>query len=130
METTRFLLIISLGLVLMMIWQAWIEDYGYLDAQNDTGLRLETNEQKSSPAEDTNIPSLNIEESITADPVKTDSSEASKTNAVYVTTDVLDVVINTLGGTIEYAALKKYPISKKDPDKKIVLLRRNEQNNF
>ena len=35
METTRFLLIISLGLVLTMIWQAWMEDYGSLGAQKN-----------------------------------------------------------------------------------------------
>ena len=43
---------------------------------------------------------------------------------------MLDIVIDTAGGTIEYVALNKYPVSKKTPDKKIVLLQKNEQDSF
>ena len=128
METTRFLLIISLGLVLTMIWQAWIQDYGSFDAQKNFKPPAEQNKQNETPAQATDTPTLSIEEG--SPPTKTQKTEATTTEKIKVTTDVFDLVINLQGGTIEYAALKKYPISKKNTDKKVVLLKRKEQNNF
>ena len=132
METTRFLLVISLGLVLTMIWQAWMEDYGSLGThKNINKPHPDLNEQydKAFPGEaETNAPALSVEQSIS--PRKTHDIETTAAEKIKVTTDVFDLVINLRGGTIEYASLKKYPVSKKDIDKKIVLLKRQEQNDF
>ncbi len=132
METTRFLLIISLGLVLTMIWQAWMEDYGSLGThKNINKPHPQLNEQydKAFPGEaEMNVPALSVEQSIA--PRKTHDIETTTAEKIKVTTDVFDLVINLRGGTIEYASLKKYPVSKKDIDKKIVLLKRKEQNDF
>ncbi len=126
METTRFLLIISLGLVLTMIWQAWVEDYGHLSEQTKT-----TNQQQDKNkivVEETTTPTLSLEENVSSAP--TNSAERVPNKKIKVTTDVFDLTINSQGGTIEYASLKKYPISKKTPDKKVVLLKRKEKDNF
>ena len=122
METTRFLLVISLGLVLTMIWQAWMEDYGSLGAQKNINKpQLDEQYDKTFPLEaETNAPALSVEQSIA--PRKTHNIETATAEKIKVTTDVFDLVINLRGGTIEYASLKKYPVSKKDIDKKIVLL--------
>ena len=128
METTRFLLIISLGLVLTMIWQAWVKDYGYLDAQNKIKTTTETTEENEIIVQETSAPKLSIEDRST--PTTTNNDETTLVEKIKVTTDVFDLMINPRGGTIEYAALKKYPISKKNPDKKIVLLKRKEKDNF
>jgi YidC/Oxa1 family membrane protein insertase len=42
--------------------------------------------------------------------------------ALHVTTDVLDLDISTQGGTLERADLLDYPVTKKDPGKKVRLL--------
>ena len=35
METTRFVLLVALGLVLTMIYQSWQEDYGVLSVKSN-----------------------------------------------------------------------------------------------
>jgi len=128
METTRFLLIISLGLVLTMIWQAWVKDYGHLDTQYKTKTTVEQKEENEIVIQETTTPTLNIEENISPRP--TNDTEATPFEKIKVTTDVFDLAINPQGGTIEYAALKKYPVSKKNQDKKIVILKRKENDNY
>ena len=122
METTRFLLIISLGLVLTMIWQAWVKDYGHLDTQYKTKTTVEQKEENEIVIQETTTPTLNIEENISPRP--TNDTEATPFEKIKVTTDVFDLAINPQGGTIECAALKKYPVSKKNqtkPSKNAVL---------
>jgi YidC/Oxa1 family membrane protein insertase len=129
METTRFILLIALGLVLTMIWQAWQEDYG-----NDVSVQVT----------DTSIPEPVLDQSLAALPeapeTKTNSNEAPSLSAidnaeglkgkiVRVKTDVLDIEINTQGGTVQRAALLNYPVSKDDEKEKVVLLK-NEDNRF
>ena len=128
METTRFLLLISLGLVLTMIWQAWTEEHGYSDEQSVARSPLEGVEKSSALITETTTPFLAIEQNATTE--EEHHKEAGKGEKINVTTDVLDIVINTAGGTIEYVSLKKYPISKKDTDNKVVLLRKKEQDDF
>ena len=129
METARFLLLISLGLVLTMIWQAWTEDYGYSDEQSVTRSSLDGAEKSNAPTTETTTPPLAIEQN-TITEEEEHHKEAGSGEKINVTTDVLDIVINTMGGTIEYVALKKYPISKKNTDNKVVLLRKKEQDDF
>ena len=128
METTRFLLLISLGLVLTMIWQAWTEEHGYSNEQSVTRSPLKGVEKSSTLITETTTPLLAIEQNATTE--EEHYKEAGKGEKINVTTDVLDIVINTAGGTIEYVSLKKYPVSKKDTDNKVVLLRKKEQDDF
>ena len=128
METTRFLLLISLGLVLTMIWQAWTEDYAGSDEQSVTRSSLEDAEKSSALRTETTTPLLAIEQNAITEEER--PKEAEKGERINVTTDVLDIRINPAGGTIEYVALKKYPISKKDTNNKVVLLQKKEQDDF
>ena len=100
METTRFLLIISLGLVLTMIWQAWMEDYGSLSAQKNINKpQPQLNEQydKTFPLEaETNAPALSVEQNVA--PRKAHDIETTTAEKIKVTTDVFDLVINLFSG--------------------------------
>ena len=80
METTRFLLIISLGLVLTMIWQAWMEDYGSLGAQKNINKpHLDEQYDKTFPLEaETNAPALSVEQNVA--PRKTHNIETTSRN--------------------------------------------------
>ena len=111
-----------------MIWQAWTEEYGYSDEQSVTRSPLEAVEKNNALITETTTPLLAIEQNTTTE--EEHYKEAGKGEKINVTTDVLDIVINTAGGTIEYVSLKKYPISKKDTDNKVVLLRKKEQDDF
>lgn len=111
-----------------MIWQAWTEEHGYSDEQSVARSPLEGVEKSSALITETTTPFLAIEQNATTE--EEHHKEAGKGEKINVTTDVLDIVINTAGGTIEYVSLKKYPISKKDTDNKVVLLRKKEQDDF
>lgn len=128
METTRFVLLIALGLVLTMIWQAWHEDYG--DISVKTGVTVN---QQVNIASDANV---SVEDLPTA-PSAVSNNDATvlvadentqsqlSGDVVHVKTDLLDLEINTHGGTIQHLELLKYPVSKKQQDEKVVLLENN-----
>ena len=99
-----------------MIWQAWVNDYGYTKETGTTSLTPQEAGQNNNPPAQTTTPFLEIEKSSV--PVVEDFSETEKREKINVTTDVLDIVIDTAGGTVEYVALNKYPVSKKNPDEK------------
>ena len=126
MDTARFLLLISLGLVLTMIYTAWLKDYG--PSGQTTSSSLETPALQSDSVPFAEAPALDIEES--GIPLPASKTEGSEGEKIRVTTDVLDIEINTRGGTIEYAALKQYPVTKKNPTKKIMLLHRKSSDFF
>lgn len=124
METTRFILLIALGLVLTMIWQSWHEDYGDLSVQSEvisqqqplassTGASVEDLPIAPSSAPKSEMPSLAADKN---------SQGFLNGKVVHVKTDLLDLEINTHGGTIQHLELLKYPLSKKQQDEKVVLL--------
>ena len=121
METTRFILLIALGLVLTMIWQAWQEDYGVTTP-------VQTDKETTRPGPSTGIVSLpEAEPSAAEKDLSSNIVESGKTHkqngeVVHVKTDILDVEINTLGGTIQRLALLEYSISKDKKNEKVVLL--------
>lgn len=130
METTRFILLITLGLVLTMIWQAWQEDY-------PAPVSVQVSDDTSIPAplaepEDAGIPELQAAKTknevsplVPVAPV----GQVLNGNVIHIKTDVLDIEINTLGGTIQRAALLNYPVSKEQENGKVVLLK-NEKDGF
>jgi YidC/Oxa1 family membrane protein insertase len=129
MEATRFILLIALGLVLTMIWQAWQEDYGGM-------VSVPANIDSSVPTaqlapEDAGFPDLqtakvsNKASSLIAAPVE----QTLDGSVVHIKTDVLDIEINTQGGTVQRASLLNYPVSKEQKNDKVVLLK-NESDGF
>ncbi|MBL1142231.1 MAG: membrane protein insertase YidC [Proteobacteria bacterium] len=124
METTRFILLIALGLVLTMIWQAWQEDYPSKPIQmTDAATPIERSE-----TEDSSLPVLQTEKLNTIEPAIIENViEETKGKIVRVKTDVLDFEINTVGGTVQRAALLDYSVTKEDQTNKIVLLENNEE---
>jgi YidC/Oxa1 family membrane protein insertase len=125
METTRFILLITLGLVLTMIWQAWQEDYGDLvvPVHTDTSIPASPVEQEAF-----DLPEMQVSGETTNEVMPLIEAPAEETaggKIIYIKTDVLDIEINTFGGTVQRAALLNYPISKDKDSEKIVLLENN-----
>jgi YidC/Oxa1 family membrane protein insertase len=130
METTRFILLISLGLVLTMIWQAWQEDYGNTQPVEvvDTAVPEPLADQPSV----NNLPQTDSPDikSVDAPSIAAVNNEQELTGKViHIKTDVLDIEINTQGGTVQRAALLNYPVTKDKEDEKIILLK-NESDGF
>ena len=126
METTRFILIISLSLVFMMLWQAWEEDYGVKPVEEQSSVPQNIVE----PAEQTGIqtaeiPQQKIDE-VAAAPIKPKlektTAEPALKKRVAVETDLFNVEINTRGGGIDKVGLLKFPVKAGQPDKPFVLI--------
>lgn len=134
MDTSRFVLIIALSLVSMMLWQAWEEDYGQKAKVEPAGNSTDLN-RPGLPAE-TEAPSVEIPEQgfspdpvISTPPAKLPAPEnVTKPAAgiINVETDLFRFAINTRGGSIEKAAMKKFPVTAKQPDNPYVLLDNSE----
>ncbi len=129
METTRFILLIALGLVLTMIWQSWNEDYGDLTVQPGViGQQQPLESSSTASIEDLPIvPTSSSESEVPSLVVDKKTQSLLSGEVVHVKTDLLDLEINTLGGTIQHLELLNYPISKKQQDKKVVLLNNDEE---
>ncbi len=110
METQKMILWVALAFVLMLIWQAWQQDYGprpeaALPAaqQQTTGSARPTGE--GVPA----VPSVET-------PVAKIQETLKSGQRIQVRTDVLNLEIDTVGGDLRQIDLPAYPVSIDQPD--------------
>ena len=118
MDNLRPILFALLAVVLFLLYQAWQEDYG----SGPAAVAPSTAQQQSS------IPDIPASDQASAvpspapvvpgeTPVSTATPEAPATSRIVrVRTDVLDLEINTLGGTVVHAKLPEMPLSVDNPD--------------
>ena len=135
MDNQRLLIWAFFGLMVFMTWQAWIEDYG-----SQPSAPTPTASESPAPAAPAAMPELgasddepdlgtpDLGEPSIAEAVATEDDAAGAGSVIRVRTDVLDVDINTRGGTLQNAVLLNYPISKDRPEDKVVLLSRQPEN--
>lgn len=124
MDNQRLFLYLALGFISMLLYQAWLIDYSPRPAATTP-----TATQQSAPASGQTASNEDVPEpgtlSVTADDVQTpavDNDSAPAGQRITVSTDVLDLVIDTTGGTIVEAALTQYPVSIDEPDTPFQLL--------
>ena len=128
MENQRLLIWATFGMLLWMTYQAWVADYGPSPAEQ---AATTSGQVEPAVANDGGIPALSQDETDTpaigsvdapaldADPQVTDENAVP---VIHVQTDVLDLDISTVGGTLVRANLLKYPVSKDQPDILVELL--------
>jgi YidC/Oxa1 family membrane protein insertase len=123
METKRFILLLSLGLVLMMIWQAWQQDYGSAPQQT---IKTPADISEQSPTPD--IPHAPTEKAQLS-PVQPPATVSAdiRGERLKVNTDVYHMEIDTLGGSIKHVSLINYTVSKDKPDIPFILLDDNSE---
>lgn len=120
MDTIRLLLIFSLAIVGMLLWEAWEKDYGIAPAA-DTPPAREV-EGKGTP---TGGPELPVPaEAVLAGSAVAAGGAANRFAAsrIQVETDVLRLEIGTRGAGIRRAALLHYPVTIDRPNEPFVLL--------
>ncbi len=129
MDNLRLVLIFSLAAVLLLIYQAWMADYG----PAATGTRsLDTAPSQSATAD---APVLQGVPAVPApsQSVLTSESAPGATDApqpITVETDVLRVEISPKGGTIASIWLLNYPVTPESPEDKFRLFKPDPPNMF
>ncbi len=136
MSNMRPMLIIGLIIVLMLMYQAWQQDYG---PKPQTSPSQSTESNLTTPGSDTvssDVPGVSnsstgsIDDDVPDAPRITSDSQGQAVSAVdaavsastiTVTTDVLSLEISTRGGEIRHSKLLEYPIDRKIPEDKYVL---------
>jgi YidC/Oxa1 family membrane protein insertase len=129
MDNQRLLIWATFGMLLWMTYQAWVTDY----SPAATGPAPTTaGEVEPATMDDGGIPSLPQDTGdapalTTADALPALDSEEPTTNTllptvIHVQTDVLDVEISLIGGTLTRARLLTYPVHKDQPDTLVELL--------
>lgn len=116
MDNLRLILVFTLAFIVLMLWQAWNEDYGPKPPQETAATQSEV--APGRPVDSaSSIPSAKV-----ADPASISSPFAGAvpgtgdsvekiTGKIEVTTDLFSVEIDTRGGTILSLLLNEYPVS-------------------
>jgi len=133
MANLRPMLFMGLLVLSYLMWMEWQKDYG---PQPQPQVATEA----SNPSFDTppvpaapdnslpltgDLPELNTGTSSTAPEVDSQAIMTGESALVIVTTDVLEVGIDLVGGTVVSARLLNYPVELEIPEIKVDLLNRN-----
>ena len=127
MDNQRLLIWATFGMLAWLTYQAWQADYAATPTV-----------ESQAATEETSAPSGGVDSLPTLPAAAADSAQAAQqtpsldleleptpqadTRVVRVTTDVLEVEINTTGATLQRAAIRHYPVNKDEPDTLVELL--------
>jgi len=129
MDNQRLLIWATFGMLLWMTYQAWVMDYGpaAVDQEQTPAGQVETAAPDDGgipalPQDEGDAPTLTSSDSAPALDAPPEAAAGTAASVIHVQTDVLDVDISTVGGTLTRANLLRYPVSKDQPDKLVELL--------
>lgn len=129
MENIRLVLIVSLLAVILLIYQAWVQEFGQVTHKDSISNKESVSLSDNSPASE--IPSVPTRPQSLQTGLSSQISSSSETQPkITVQTDVLRVEISPKGGTISSAWLIDYPISPEDQDEKVRLFKPDLPNLF
>lgn len=116
MDNQRIILFFALSFVLLMIWQAWQEDFAEKPVVDPTTIAQSSSNALSSA----DIPSVDFAQQAsteidTSTPTIIDHKLESAAR-IHVITDTLDIQIDTRGGDLREVDLIKYPVDLKDKE--------------
>lgn len=109
MDNRRLILVVSLGFVLILLWQAWTKDQSAVNVS--PGQTSHTLSGTSAQSSANDLPQSVAPGSAPAANTASAGSvpAAISASTITVKTDVLDLHISTVGGVIDQADLLKYP---------------------
>ena len=122
MDNQRLLIWAFFILMAWMTWQTWQQDYGPQPVQT---APVQDAVPVSVPTElDDTLPELDAQGGAAPSIPQASGEAASLPGATTITvrTDVLDIEISTVGGTLQGATLLRYPVAKDRPDDLVDLL--------
>jgi len=124
MDSRRLILIVSLGFVLVMLWQAWLHDHQVPATTTQTTSAGNNAMPADGSAKPSDLPTATPSATAsggTATPASP-SAPGVKAQQISVKTDVLSLKISTRGGVVDEADLVKYPVELDKPDQPVRLL--------
>jgi YidC/Oxa1 family membrane protein insertase len=124
MDNQRLLVWAAFGLMLWFTYQAWVQDYAIKPAQETQPAADGLTTPPEQAVELPELPQTDVAapRPESAPQLPAESSPDSTSEVVRVVTDVLDIEINTRGGTLQKAVLQRYPVAKDRPDLLVRLL--------
>ena len=122
-DNKRLILLMALGFVLLLIWQAWQEDYGAQSRIATTATESTTPAEPPLPKDVPTAAPAAVASTATPDaPPAAAAKTAPQGDWVSVKTDVLDIAINTVGGDLRRLNLLAYPVAADQPEQPFPLL--------
>ncbi len=118
MANIRFVLFILLAFLCFSLWQQWQIDYG--PKPTPVPGSVSTTTAPDGPAHDVPETTAHIQDLAGKDTTRPEAV-AAKGERVTVTSDVLQVEIDTTGGDLRVLDLLQYPVSKDQPDQPVRL---------
>jgi YidC/Oxa1 family membrane protein insertase len=129
MDNVRLFLVLTLGFLGLLLWEAWQADYVIPQQRAAANATQPTS---SSPNLDTATPDIPLNAGI--DQLPAAATTALETipdgRLIHILTDTLDLQIDTRGGTVVDAKLVQYPVSVDTPDIKFQLLSQRPSDYF
>jgi YidC/Oxa1 family membrane protein insertase len=126
MGNLRPVLIIGLLFLGYMIWMQWQKDYGPAPQPSTPPSASTAETPDLPPSAPDSLPAADLPAPVESPAAPGAGTEpalaASPDTVVTVRTDVLEVGIDLVGGTVVSAALLDYPVDQKRPDDKVQLL--------
>jgi len=129
MDNKRLLVWATFGMLAWLTYQAWLADYSPDPVAETAPTTEEPGQPVSGPDSLPSLPDVaadapEISEQTPSLDTETQATPDSESTSqiVRVTTDVLEVEINSIGATLQRAVINNYPINKDEPDKLIELL--------
>ena len=125
MDNQRLLIWAFFALMLWMTYQTWVQDYGPKPVQPTADPGTAVVDAPEVPAAAGQIPEITEPEAAPRLPDVTAGEAADTSSAatvIRVSTDVFNIEIDPVGGTLSKAVLKKYPVHKDDPNNLVRLL--------
>lgn len=138
MDFRRIILFGSLGLVLAMIWQSWVQyqiEHGPDGVTQSETVRSESTEsgkQITNLSDDVpDAPEVETStETVAPETSEIDESEIEAGKLISVSTDLVSAQIDSIGGDLVRVELLKHPISVETPDQPFVLMHRESPGLF
>jgi YidC/Oxa1 family membrane protein insertase len=108
MDNQRLFLFVALSFVMLLLWQAWMEDYGPVQSEQEVAPATGVAQPAAPLAGSDDIPSAPVAPTVADSAVpETDLLKSSQT--VTVETDLFSIRIDTTGGDLRMADLLAYP---------------------
>ena len=118
MDNQRLFLFFALAMVLMLIWQAWEQH----NAPPQTPAPV-TATGAPAPAAAPGVPQAPIPQTAETTPSLKPAEALASGTRIQVRTDVMEAVIDSLGGDMRELKLRQYPVAMNKPEEAFPLMR-------